>query len=608
MSKKNNSIILILLIFLVTAGIVLLLFDNSKIKITLDTGDFELYVGDSKKINVSINPDNNYVINWSSSNNDVATVDNDGNVKAIKSGNTNIEVSVDGVIKSVKLSVKDILINSIRFSNSELTKSVGENGKLVPIITPDNATNRDYSWSSSDNSIVTIDNNGSYNCLKPGNATITVKTNNNKSASINISVNNIEASKISLNKDKYSLSLNGTFKLLVTLEPNNVTNKNITWSSSDSNIVSVDNDGNIKGLKSGKATITATTSNNLKATCEVGVIDTSIKYTCSGTINRYGTKLSVNTSSGVTKFNWNLTHIKDATTIYKNTGTKEAINTSREEKVTKVDTNTNSYSNSTMAFEKASVTLTLMDGSTKNVTCSINNTLSYKFHLDQLYDSVYGYPKQILGADNSSRLCGIISNEENDRLQTLLNKVVDEAGRGTRAGVVEAGRFLAGAVDYYITYQGNSTANIRTNGLHFGTKNNSWGCRNSSGYINGMDCTGFMNWPFTVNNLSRARGTSNIVSARDHVNEIQVGDLLITRDTTPNSSGGCAHAGCYGHDEIIIGVTDKYIYTLTNGIRRMDKSNMPIADNPNKKAGNTNAYFFHYTYPSEGNVTSMWVQ
>ena len=83
--------------------------------------------------------------------------DNDGNVKAIKSGTTNIEVSVDGVIKSVKLSVKDILINSIRFSNSELTKSVGENGKLVPIITPDNATNRDYSWSSSDNSIVSID-------------------------------------------------------------------------------------------------------------------------------------------------------------------------------------------------------------------------------------------------------------------------------------------------------------------------------------------------------------------------------------------------------------------------------------------------------------------
>ena len=99
MSKKNNSIILILLIFLVTAGIVLLLFDNSKIKITLDTGDFELYVGESKKVNVSINPDNDYVINWSSSSS-IASVDNNGLVKAIKSGTTNIEVSVDGVISS----------------------------------------------------------------------------------------------------------------------------------------------------------------------------------------------------------------------------------------------------------------------------------------------------------------------------------------------------------------------------------------------------------------------------------------------------------------------------------------------------------------------------
>lgn len=81
----------------------------------------------------------------------------------------------------------------------------------------------------------------------------------------------ILAETLTFNKDKVSIGVGDTLRLEVTIEPFNVTNKTITWKSSDANIVTVDNKGYIKGVGSGKATITASTSNHLEAKAEVMV-------------------------------------------------------------------------------------------------------------------------------------------------------------------------------------------------------------------------------------------------------------------------------------------------------------------------------------------------
>ncbi|WP_343348961.1 S8 family serine peptidase [Terrisporobacter petrolearius] len=80
--------------------------------------------------------------------------------------------------------------------------------------------------------------------------------------------------KITLNKSSINLTTsNSSFKLISTLYPYHVLDKNITWSSSNENIAKVDSNGTVTGIAPGKATITAKTSNNLIAKCSVTVSD-----------------------------------------------------------------------------------------------------------------------------------------------------------------------------------------------------------------------------------------------------------------------------------------------------------------------------------------------
>ncbi|HEY5556467.1 GBS Bsp-like repeat-containing protein [Acetobacterium sp.] len=81
----------------------------------------------------------------------------------------------------------------------------------------------------------------------------------------------VYATNITLNKMTANMIVGASEKIIATLTPVNVTDKTIIWSSSDTSIVTVDGSGNVKGIKIGKAVITAKTSNNLTSTCSMTV-------------------------------------------------------------------------------------------------------------------------------------------------------------------------------------------------------------------------------------------------------------------------------------------------------------------------------------------------
>ena len=81
----------------------------------------------------------------------------------------------------------------------------------------------------------------------------------------------IKPTKIKLNKTKLSVNIGGTATLKATISPNNATDKTVKWSSSDKKIATVSSSGVVKGIKAGKVTITAKTSNGKKAKCAVTV-------------------------------------------------------------------------------------------------------------------------------------------------------------------------------------------------------------------------------------------------------------------------------------------------------------------------------------------------
>ncbi|MDE5744577.1 MAG: Ig-like domain-containing protein [Paramuribaculum sp.] len=159
----------------------------------------------------------------------------------------------------------------IEVVNPELT--VGESTTLKAIITPENATDITVTWSSSDESVATVDANGLVTAIKTGKAIITATTKNGLKATCEVTVvpETVTASGLTIDIEEVEMVEAATLQLTATVTPENATDRTVTWGSSDESVATVDANGLVTAIKTGKAIITATTKNGLKATCKVTV-------------------------------------------------------------------------------------------------------------------------------------------------------------------------------------------------------------------------------------------------------------------------------------------------------------------------------------------------
>ena len=161
-------------------------------------------------------------------------------------------------------------------SSSSETLVVGKTLKLSANITPSSLATKTITWNSNNNSVATVDSTGLVKAISPGSATITASV-DGKSASCTIKVNaaTVKVSSISLTSSKgnlFYLNKNTSTTLSASIRPADATNKAVIWSSSNTNVATVDNSGKITAVKGGSATITATTQDEGKtATCSVKV-------------------------------------------------------------------------------------------------------------------------------------------------------------------------------------------------------------------------------------------------------------------------------------------------------------------------------------------------
>lgn len=259
----------------VSAQVDVIVSDVKPTNIAIEPTSLDLKVKDTYTLKTTLTPKNAVTkITWKSNNSAIASVSADGVVTALKAGKATITATTSNNISaSVYVTVKDadVAATDVKLNTKTLTLTEGESSSLTATIAPENTTNKKLTWESSDSSIATV-TNGTVKALKAGKATITVKTANGKSASCTITVKskNVPVSSVYLNKTSASMKKGETLTLTANISPSNATNKTITWSSSDSSVVSVVN-GKITALKAGKATITAKTSNNLTTTCFVSV-------------------------------------------------------------------------------------------------------------------------------------------------------------------------------------------------------------------------------------------------------------------------------------------------------------------------------------------------
>lgn len=160
----------------------------------------------------------------------------------------------------------------ITLSQSAATLTEGETLTLSADITPATA-DKSVTWTSSNSAVATVSDAGVVTAIAAGNAVITATTSNGLSASCDVTVKSavILATSVTLDKESFSAVEGTEFSLTATVLPENATNKTLSWASSNASIISVSQDGLVKILKEGDATVTATTTDgsNISASCLV---------------------------------------------------------------------------------------------------------------------------------------------------------------------------------------------------------------------------------------------------------------------------------------------------------------------------------------------------
>ena len=248
--------------------------------ISLDKTNITLNNNKPVKLNEKVLPEytNNKKVNWKSSDEKIARVDDNGNVTAVGNGTCKITATTtDGTNKTASCDVKvDIKAESISFSSTSYKiTDLGQTPSFTPKILPENTANKKVIWKSSNTNIATVNpSTGVIKAVSNGTCKITATTTDGTNLSVSIDVIvDIKAKRVALDKTSLKIaSKNSTNKLVATVTPTQA-NKKVAWSSSNGNIAKVDSKGRVTPVSNGTCKIIATTTDgtNKTASCDVTV-------------------------------------------------------------------------------------------------------------------------------------------------------------------------------------------------------------------------------------------------------------------------------------------------------------------------------------------------
>lgn len=293
-------------------------------------------------------------IEWTSSDESVVTVDENGVVTAVGAGEADITAAVqDADISSVTHVKVVILPTGVDAPDTLELYTNGESEKSLDAkIVPEDATEVKLAYVSSDEGVATVDENGLVTAVADGECTITayivadapataesaaqeataVVTGDEDATSEAASDDGVammpenladvdsafgvvpdgmksetkvtvstKVEKIELDQTKGSLKVGGSVTIKATVTPDEATDKTVTWSSSDEKVATVDSNGEVTAVASGNAVITATSESNedVKADYDVTVTD---KATSSSSSSNKGTTSSKGNTSSVSSW------------------------------------------------------------------------------------------------------------------------------------------------------------------------------------------------------------------------------------------------------------------------------------------------------------------
>lgn len=240
-------------------------------ELTINIGELGYLVANTLPLGLSDNQ-----VRWSSSNELIATVDEKGVIKAIKQGECLIFAeSIDGgFVAQCVVKVKQPVVGVVMEKHS-ITLNVGQSEMLYATASPVNADNKKLIWSSTDAEIAEVDADGNVTAKKRGVAFIKAMSEDNPLA--------VDSCKVTVNQPVTGVTLNHktcelhqigeTLQLIATVLPEDASNKEVRWASSNEQVCIVSN-GTVVAVGYGTSVILVTTADGgFMATCTVTVVE-----------------------------------------------------------------------------------------------------------------------------------------------------------------------------------------------------------------------------------------------------------------------------------------------------------------------------------------------
>jgi uncharacterized protein YjdB len=257
--------------------------------VSIDKSETTVSVNGSERLNHTVEPSNatNKNVAWSSNDASIVTVDNNGKITGIAAGTATITLtSEDGGLTSsclVTVTNEAIPVTGLSLNKTAVTVSINGTEQIAATVVPENATNKNVTWSSNATDVATVSAEGVITGIAAGTATVTATSEDGGFASscvITVQETAIPVTGVSLNKTVLTVSVNGTEQLAATIAPANATNKNVTWNSNAVDVATVSAEGLITGIAAGTATVTVTSEDGgFASSCVVTVQETVIPVT-----------------------------------------------------------------------------------------------------------------------------------------------------------------------------------------------------------------------------------------------------------------------------------------------------------------------------------------
>ena len=329
--------------------------------ISLNKSSTTIYVGSTEQLSANISPSDasDTILTWTSSNSNIASVNNNGVITAISAGTAIVTAeTTDGsnLSASCTVFVQNVLATSICLNKTSLTLDKDETAQLVATVYPSNATIKTVTWKSANTSIARVSSNGVVTAVASGTVIITASTidGSNLYATCNVTVKQL-ATSISLNKTDATIYTGNTLQLNATVLPSTTSNPSVTWSSSNTSAATVSSTGLVTAKSTGTAVITAITADG-----------TNLSASCSVTVKRLATSISLNKTSATLYLDQTVQ--LTATVSPSNATDKSVVWSSSDDGIASV---TNTGLVTAIATGNATIKATTTDGSNLSATCAI---------------------------------------------------------------------------------------------------------------------------------------------------------------------------------------------------------------------------------------------